>query len=44
MLLTYLQVSLAQRAFEVIVYMSIICAVIWLSVRVGDILEFVKRD
>lgn len=46
MLIPCLKVSLAQRAFEVIVYMSIACSVVWIGVRAGSILKVVgqKRD
>lgn len=44
LLMPCLKVSLAQRTFEVIVYMSIICSVIWLFVRASSILKVVKRD
>ncbi|KAF9451038.1 hypothetical protein P691DRAFT_409507 [Macrolepiota fuliginosa MF-IS2] len=44
MLAPCFRVELAQRAFEVIVYMSIVCSAIWLCVRVGSILKGMKRD
>lgn len=44
MLVPCFKVGLAQRTFETIVYMSIICAVIWLCVRVGGVVKGVKRD
>ncbi|KAF5357918.1 hypothetical protein D9756_001584 [Leucocoprinus leucothites] len=44
MLVPCLKISLAQRTFEVIVYMSIACATIWIAVRVGGMLKLAKRD